>query len=325
MLYRTECWRVWRILALCLIVLLSGCSSLKGAPDSPPGQTLNSLDSVYDSYVQRSFQTQDESTRVSVRNEYITIRMAIIDRNYYAYRQDLYSQRVGTDVGFDVATLGLTAAGAASSSITAKTNSSALAAALIGTKASIDKNVYFDRTLPALMSQMDGSRAEARAQLFAGMMLPSDRYTLAEADAQLTTYRDAGSLVGAVKSLTNQAAQADIKATETLRKRLPSEAEITAELKSRNFAVTSTARTPAALSLQKCVQADGSVLPEAKAPLELWFKAHHPQWAKSKGGTLPPSITPFSDFLTEPLYEPLRQEALADKSLRPVIEKCANQ
>lgn len=309
------------ILAVALL-LVQGCSSFQGAPNWDPA-AVKSSDALFDEYVDKYFNAKSPDDRALVRNEYMTKRMAQIDRSYIDYKQDLYTQRVSSTVGIDVATMTLAGAAAAVSDVGTKTGASAVAALLTGTKTSIDKNVYFDRTLPAMLAQMDALRAEARAQLYAGALLPADRYSLSQADADLNEYRQAGTVYRAIAAVTNQAGQAQVAAEKVLRDRLPSEETIRSMLQQKGFSVQKAAVTDTTELLKKCVLVDGSLDPGIDKEFKIWFAVAQPAWVRSlPKDKLPPSITPVSDFMSTEAYEPLRQQAFADPTLGPLLKSC---
>jgi len=307
------------ILAFALL-LVQGCSSFQGAPNWDP-TAVKSSDALFDEYVEKFFNLKSADERALVRNEYMTKRTAQIDRSYIDYKQGLYSQRVSSAVGIDVATLTLAGAAAAVSDVGTKTGTAAVAALLTGTKTSIDKNVYFDRTLPAMLSQMDALRAEVRAQLYAGALLPADRYSLSQADADLNEYRQAGTVPRAIAAVTNQAGQAQTAAEKVIRDRLPTEETIRSMLQQKGFLVQKAAVTDTTELLKKCVLIDGSLDPGIDKEFNKWFAVAQPAWVRSQD-KLPPSITPVSDFMSTEAYESLRRQAFADPTLGPMLKSC---
>ena len=171
--------RIARIVgAVLTMVVAFGCASLRGAPDFPATTTLEESDPHYAHALKAYHDAKDPDARKSIRDAFIETRVGQMDRAYGEYKQTIYSQRVGSAVGVDIATLALSAVGAAVSEAGTKTITSALSGGLIGSKASIDRNVYFGRTLPALLAQMDGMRAQLRAQLLDGMLVGTERYPL---------------------------------------------------------------------------------------------------------------------------------------------------
>ena len=309
--------------AIAIGASLSGCASFRGAPAWDGAQKLDAVDALYAGYVAQYFNAVSPDVKASIRNQYVTVRMAIVDGNYQDYKQGLYSQRVGSAVALDTLTMTLNAAGAAIADVGTKTATSAVSAGLVGGQASIDKNVYFDRTLPAMLSQMDGLRSQIRARLYAGLILSSDSYPISEAHSDLTAYFDAGTIYGAISALTNQAGQTQASADKVLKDRHPSEPEIKAQLASKGFAVTEAAVTETTAQVQKCLDANGKLSPPVQTAFDTFFATAQPAWVSGlPAGTLPASVTPRNDFFTHGAYEPLRRQALADPTLGPLLKAC---
>ena len=174
-----------------------------------------------------------------------------------------------------------------------------------------------------MLLQMDALRAEARARLYAGAILPADRYSLSQADADLNEYRQAGTVLRAISAVTNQAGQAQAAAEKVLRDRLPSEETIRGMLQQKGFSVDKAAVTGTTELLKKCVLINGSLDPSIDKEFKSWFAVAQPAWVKRQPkDKLPPSITPVSDFMSTEAYEPLRQQAFADPTLGPLLKSC---
>ena len=58
--------------------------------------------------------------------------------------------------------------------------------------------------------------------------------------------------------------------------------DIATNLRERGFTVSSAAKTPDALALQKCVGKDGKFLPQVDAPLNAWLNAEEPNSLKDR-------------------------------------------
>lgn len=302
-------------LALAALAIMPGCASFNGAPAWNPATTLKEADPLYAGYIERYYRARSNASRQAIRNEFIEVRAGMVDRAYATFKESVYAQRVGSAVGVDVATLTLNAIGAAVSDVGTKTGTSALSAGLIGSKSSIDKNVYFDRTLPALLAQMDGARSQVRARILVGMLVDVERYPLMQAASDLDAYFHAGTISGAIAGITNQAGAAQTAAETTLRERLPTEAEIKQKLTSRGFAVTRAAQTPTVATLEACLQPNGVLKPGVEEPLLAWLK--------QQPGAPKNSATPVSDFMFHEAFEELRDKAIKDSTLSKTLEKCA--
>ena len=303
------------LIALAL-ALLNGCASFQGSPDWNVAKTLEAVDPLYQQYIERYYKATTAQSRQRIRNQFIEIRSGLIDRNYSIFKESVYTQRVGSGVGVDIATLFLNAAGAALPDVGVKTGASALSAGIIGSKASIDKNVYFDRTLPALLAQMDGMRSQIRGGILAGMATDVERYPLMQAASDLDSYFHAGTISGAISAATTQAGAAKLAADAALRGRLPSETEITDELRGRGFQVQKAAQTDTVKTISLCLNDSGEMPQAVTDALSQFLRA---QGVNPEG----PGNTEISDFLNQEDREPMRKAALSDPKLGPLLRACA--
>ncbi len=302
-------------LVVALLISLAGCASFQGAPERADAEvSLEASDRLHHEALQSYYATPLPEEQKLARNRFIEIRAGLIDHKYAVFKQEVYQQRVGGNVGVDVATLGLNGIGAAVSATGAKTALHAVSAGLIGSKASIDKNAYFDRTLPALLSQMDAARATVRLRLMNGMLVDTVRYSLMQAAADLEGYFQAGTFAGAIEGITTQAAVEQQTAVKKLERGLPSEAEVTRRLSAMGFEVRNAIETPVSDAFVVCLQPGGLRDPRRQATLRDWLK--NERFAGLDG---PFAIT---DFLTQPANEQLRRKALADPTLRAALVGC---
>ncbi|MGJ7570907.1 hypothetical protein ACSFBX_10270 [Variovorax sp. RB2P76] len=300
--------------ALCLI-WLSGCASFSGAPSRPeqsPG--LETLDKAYGDTLTAYYTAIAPQTRQQVRNKFMETRAGVIDRQYAEFRGSLYAQRVGTAVGVDMATLGLNIAGVLATGERTKTAMNALSGGLIGGKASIDKNVYFDRTLPAMLSQMEGQRNTVRLRMLAGMDESTERYPLMQAAADLEEYFTAGTLGGAVSAITQQASVAEATSTAKLAARLPNESEVTTKLKAQGFQVDRAGEEDlASRQLMACIRPKGVINQPNQDALVAWAKLRKIDVAPPFGLT---------NFLTSKSTARARVQAVKDSALMKSFTNC---
>jgi hypothetical protein len=81
-----------------------------------------------------------------------------------------------------------------------------VAAALNGTGSTLEREVYFDRAVPALVGAMEAARTRLRAVILAGLTRPAAEYPLEAAWTDVQAYEAAASLDNAVQALTDDAA-----------------------------------------------------------------------------------------------------------------------
>ncbi len=194
-------------LAAGMAVLVSGCASFDGIQE-PVIKADAAVELVSRSYGLDTTLTQiaRETDKAAYRNRVLSIWLMAIDARYDAFRRDLSRGRKGSAVGLDILTLGLTSAG---SVITDASQELAAAATGVGgARASVDRELYFEKTLPVLISYMDAERLKLRGQIIQGMGRPITEYPLEQGFADLWQYQGAGSLDRAIGNAAHDAGDA---------------------------------------------------------------------------------------------------------------------
>jgi hypothetical protein len=153
--------------------------------------------------------TVSETTRKRKRNEIISDQLALVNLNYNQFVAQFSVTKESLDFGTEVTQLGLNLATTAVGSAGTKTVLAAIASGVTGTKLAIDKNFFFEKTVPVLITTMNAQRKVALVPILAGMTNTTDAYPLAQALTDLDSYYFAGTFVGAL-----QAIQADAGAKE---------------------------------------------------------------------------------------------------------------
>src|SRR5687768_13100041 len=195
---------------LAAAVSLSGCASLEGGPRSVLTSSTTEIESAtsnYRSYV--AIKTEYDRKTVPAeaqefRNRVLMVYMDAIDETYDTYSSQLFSEGIQTGLGFDTAIIGMSTLGALFEN-SADDMVSAIAAAA-GIHAAINKNLYFDRTLPALIATMDTRRIRIETEITAKMALPTSQYPIEAAMRDLRRYHQAGMLYRAITDVTGTAA-----------------------------------------------------------------------------------------------------------------------
>lgn len=196
---------------------LNGCATMEGSPrrlfdDAASMSLVNrypidgaiTLFSLPDTA--ENNQLRGGLTRQQFRDMVVIIYMNAMDGRYHEFRRALSSERRQTDLGMDLAVLGFTGwASVARESIV--NNLSAIAAGFAGARNSINRNLYFDQTLPALISAMDAQRFRARAQMMRNLQRSDGDYPLPTAFSDLFAYEVASTLDSAISEITADAAQ----------------------------------------------------------------------------------------------------------------------
>lgn len=178
---------------------LYGCTSFSGSPEPLlSGKSAAYLVRPYspDKAIEQLSHYQDEDERRVYRDRVVAAYLAAIDGRYLDFRRNLSKTKKGWGVALDTATLGLT--GGASILRDAAQSLAAGATAVAGTRASLDRELFSEKTLPAIVALMDSNRLAVRGDIQRGLSLPENAYTLHAAFADLMRYEAAASVDAAI-------------------------------------------------------------------------------------------------------------------------------
>ena len=190
---------------------LQGCATIRGSQDPLP-ELRPSDQAVSMKVAVMNFYSSDASTRgglpkAAYRNTVINEYIQRIKSRYDAFVDQLYSGDRATALGFDFLQLGL--AGATGLVKQSAVDELATASTITaGARASIDKRVFYNRTITALVASMDADRASILADIARKRKLPASEYTLDDAFLDLNLLADAGSINRALSRI-NHNAEAD--------------------------------------------------------------------------------------------------------------------
>jgi hypothetical protein len=191
--------------------LLTGCNTIRGFPHPPrtadvarPAPDWQLGPQAIKAYNEAS---SDPAAQKTLRNDIIDARLAAIDSAFGDYERTIYQEDVRAGLGADWTLLALTAGTTVVGAASTKTALGAASAAVVGGTASFDRRALFDKTLPALLAQMVGARETIRAQIETSKKLDTAEYTWSAAESDLQRFAFAGSLVGAIASVTQDAGE----------------------------------------------------------------------------------------------------------------------
>lgn len=197
---------------------------LENKTDAPPNQDSVQEDSLQPmltesilmNYMNGLYDNNAKKKRSS-RDEIVYGRMELYDLNYFTFRKMVYKEGTTSNVALDILGVGVGAAGAAVTGADGSRILSAISGGLSGTRTSINKNLYFERTLPAILVQMDANRDTIRAEIYESLQgADVDAYPLGRAVVELERYFTAGTIPGAIEAIVKQAGVAKQKAEEKL-------------------------------------------------------------------------------------------------------------
>jgi hypothetical protein len=217
-----DCTRM--IAALGFMLAMTGCSSFSGQQ-----RTLRTTDlsTGYAHLLSSDRDATDYSdagatptVRKLKRNVVVLKLLMAIDDRYDSFTANLSREMRGTNLGLDLSVLALTGLGSVISD--AAPELAAGATAVGGMRASMNKELYLERTLPAILVIMDANRLRIRTTIRDHLRLDDAEYSLEEAMMEVREYERAGNLNRAITELTSQAGVVFAAAERTYAASMPS-------------------------------------------------------------------------------------------------------
>lgn len=196
------------LLALSLIPILSGCATIRGSqdplPELRPTSEAVSQETALTAIEKASDDDRGGLSKVAYRNKVIRLYSQRIEARYNSYVDQLYAGDRGTALGFDLLQLGLAGATALSPA-SAVDDLATVMVVTAGARASIDKRVFYDRTINALIASMDAERTLIKVEIARKRRLSESQYTLNDAFDDLNALNDAGKISRAFSRIARNA------------------------------------------------------------------------------------------------------------------------
>ena len=203
-----------RILAFAPAAMLAACASFQAHPDPVLDTRAVVASANHDiREVLTAFGDPDGVNgrrrgldRQQYRNMVVGTLIMAADARYLQFRRRLAAESRGSSLLLDIGILGLSNGASIASEATANALAAG-AAGLTGTRAAVSRDVYFDRTIPAMIGIMDAERTNMRTSIMASLRRSAEEYPLAIALSDVAAYEAAASLDGAIEILTREAAE----------------------------------------------------------------------------------------------------------------------
>ncbi len=166
-------------------------------------KTLETREQIVEYYVKAG------ADQEAYRNRVIDHYMGQIDKHYEHYSRRLFSEGIETALGFDAAIIGLSSTAALFESVAG--DLATVISAFAGVRSSIDENLYFDRTLPALIVTMDAERTKVETEILQRKALSPSEYSIEAAIRDVRRYQQAGTLMRAITKVTEVASEEKVR------------------------------------------------------------------------------------------------------------------
>ncbi len=179
----------------------SGCVMIRGYPDRSGdiGADLKSLEQYFaPATIQAANNQTVEADRRRLRDDIVNGQLRAMDLHFALFEQEMAREGVLINVGTDWAVLGLSGAGTIVPTAGTKAILAAISGGLTGAKGSVDKNVFYEKTMPVLLGKMEALRKEQLVAIRTGLNLPTSSYPLNQALIDVENYYKAGTIPGAI-------------------------------------------------------------------------------------------------------------------------------
>lgn len=188
-------------------MLVAACAPIRAHPDDPEDTdaTLTSLKPYFDGTKEKDYNdwpATDAAGRKQKRDEIVLSRVHAYDIEFSNFEDNLFEESNGLSTGSDLILLVLTGLTATTGGAGVKAALGAASAGIVGAQATINKDLFYQKTIPALLAQMEANRATAKLTIFQGLNQPDEQYSLGKADLDLYTLKQAGSIRTALTQIT---------------------------------------------------------------------------------------------------------------------------
>ena len=191
--------------------LLAGCAPILGYPKDPEDTdaTLAALAPYFNGVAETDYlATADPALRATKRNAIVLARMRGYDIEFSDFERRLYGDGSAVSLGSDLVGLVLGGLTATTGGAATKSALGAASAGVIGAKSAIDKDLYYQKTVPALLAQMEADRLKALLPVTVGLKQSDADYPLMQAYIDLDAYKNAGSIAAAINAVNQSAGNA---------------------------------------------------------------------------------------------------------------------
>lgn len=275
---------------------LTSCASLEGyaREPEPPAVINTAREAYYGAYADQAYNAAtDPAERKRIRDLLIYGKMGVIEHDFDDLERQLNSTGNSVSLVGDLAVLSLSGIGSVTGGKSTKAALSAASAGIVGAQGAISKDLYYQRTLSAILAQMEANRERVRATIFAAMKKPDAEYPLTAAEIDLKQLIRAGSIPASISQITQGANESKQNSEDAI-----------AALRNITFS-----SAPSSDKLGAWLAPGSIVDPTHTAAFTKWIKAQ-PDAAYL-------TSVPFVVIVRgpDPVMEAVRQRALADPKL----------
>ncbi len=199
--------RTLGVLAALTLWAATGCAPVRGYPDDPEDTSAAAaaLQPWFSPDRDREYLSLPRAERAATRDVIVMSRMRALDLAFGSFERRLTGDGNVVAIGGDLIELVLAGFGATTGSAATKAALAAASGGILGAQGAISKDLYYQRTVPALLAEMQANRAKAKLAIFEGLQRSDADYPLIRAEMDLDTLKTAGSVSVAIAGITVQA------------------------------------------------------------------------------------------------------------------------
>jgi hypothetical protein len=138
------------------------------------------------------------------------------DDSFHLFTRNVRSDRALMNMSADGAAIFLSGLAAVTGTAGEKAALAVLSGGVLSAKGSVDRQLFNQETMTALLTRMRAARLAALVPIKRGLSLSADAYPLEQALVDLREYADAGSLLATIEAITTDAGKVTQKAEEGL-------------------------------------------------------------------------------------------------------------
>ena len=200
--------------------LLNGCASVSGYPDRSYDlkAELAALDTYHSPGIITTYNGKTGADKQNYRNEVVNARLRAIDLHFNIFEQAVARENVIVNVGVDWAVLALGGATALAPLSATKSILGAVSGGITGAKGSVDKNIFYNKTMPVLLAKMEALRKEVLVRIREGLTHTTSDYPLTQALVDLDDYYKAGTIPGAIIGIAVTSGESIKKSDDEMKK-----------------------------------------------------------------------------------------------------------
>ena len=281
------------------LAALTSCAVVDGYEKPPEAASVVEArrTTYYGAHADDTYYAASSTDRQTIRDELVYGKMQVLEDDFLSFERALNSAGNYVSLGSDLTVLVLNGIGATAGGAATKSALAAASAGVVGAQGVVNKDLYYQKTLAALISQMQANREKARLIIIQNLRQANSAYPLNSAEIDLKKLQEAGSLLNAVNNISQQA---------TTQKN-GSDAQIQA-IRSLTFT-----KTPSASKLRAWLSPSGNVDQNNYDALQLWLNKQ-PEGIL-KGQDYPPAAFVSGDLGGVDL-DAVRERALSDPDLK---------